>query len=62
MNSEKIILNNKEYYISSDNLKNIAFLKLFLFEDSELQKVAKNFDGRTLLVNKKDIVETLFKT
>ena len=54
MKSKKIIYKEKEYYVSLDNMENSMFVKLFLFEDPNLQIVAK--EGiKTLLINKKDI-------
>jgi hypothetical protein len=59
MESEKIELKGKEYYVNAQSLDNPQIKKLFLFDDPQLSKVSKDLSGMTRMVNKQDIEEKL---
>jgi hypothetical protein len=59
MDSEKIIVKGKEYYINSESLSDPQIKKLFLFDDPQLSSVSKDLSGMTKMVNKEDIEEIL---
>ena len=59
MNSEQIIVDNVEYYISNEALNDPDVQKVFLFEDPKLEKVSKTSDGKTRMVAKDHIVENI---
>jgi hypothetical protein len=59
MNSEKILVNGKAYYVSSESLSDTSIQKLFLFDDPDLEKASKDLSGMTRMVRKEDIEEIL---
>ena len=59
MKSEKIIVKNREYYVSSESLENPEIQKLFLFEDPGLQIISKDISGMTKMVYKSELEDTL---
>ena len=59
MKGEKVIVKGKEYYVNSESMDDSAIQKLFLYEDPELHKVAKNAAGLTRMVDKNDLEDVL---
>jgi len=59
MESKKIIVKNREYYVSSESLDNPEIQKLFLFEDPGLQILSKDISGMTRMVRKEDLEDVL---
>jgi hypothetical protein len=59
MKSEKILLEGKEYYIDINAYENPQNIKLFLFKDPALLKIAKTNEGKTLMVFKDHLNEIL---
>jgi len=59
MKSEKILIRGKEYYISTESLNDPTIKKLFVFEDQDLKKIAKDFSGMTRMIKREDIEETI---
>ncbi|HRT03452.1 MAG TPA: hypothetical protein P5513_05890 [Candidatus Diapherotrites archaeon] len=55
MESTKIILNNKEYYVSTESLNNPDIDRLFLFEDPDLKILSKDISKMPRIIKKKDI-------
>lgn len=59
MKSEKILFNEKEYYINSESLNNPDIKNIFLFKDPELTEVVTNSSGMTRIIKKENIEEIL---
>jgi hypothetical protein len=59
MNAEQIIVDHKEFYFNADTLEDPKVIRVFLFEDPQLEHVAKNPEGKTRMVDKEQIHENL---
>jgi len=59
MNIEKIKYKNKIYFVDGDDLNDNSIKKIFLFEDENLQHVAKTALGKTLITNKSNLIDSL---
>jgi len=59
MKSEKITVQGKQFFVDSISMEDPNVVKLFLYEDSNLQKPAKTITGHTRMVRKEDIEEML---
>jgi len=59
MKSEKIIVKGKEFFIDSASLEDPNVVKLFIYEDPNLNKPVKTITGHTRMVHKRDIEDVL---
>ena len=59
MNAEQIIVDHREYYFNADTLEDPNVIRVFLFEDPQLEQVAKTEDGKTRMVQKETIHENI---
>jgi hypothetical protein len=58
-NSEKILLQGKEFYVDADALEDPKVQRLFLFTEPSLQIPAKSIGGLTRMVRKEDLEDVL---
>ena len=59
MESEKIQVEGNWYYVNAESLADTSIIKLFLYKDPELTKIAKNAAGLTRMVDKNDLEDVL---
>jgi hypothetical protein len=59
MNAEQIIVDHQEYYFNADALEDPQVVKVFLFEDPQLEHVSKTADGKTRMVQREKIQENI---
>jgi hypothetical protein len=62
MKGEKILVDGQEFFVNAESLEDPSIQKLFLYEDPELNTVAKNAAGLTRMADKDDMEEILKET